>query len=36
MQEVDKLVMLTTSGNLSIIQFDVTLYRYNKVVSKLQ
>jgi len=36
MQEVDKLVMLTTSGNLSIIQFDVTLYRYNEVLSKLQ
>ncbi len=36
MQEVDKLVMLTTSGNLSIIQFDVTLYRYNENVSKLQ
>ena len=36
MQEVDKLVMLTTSGNLSIIQFDVMLYRYNEVVSKVQ
>ncbi|KAL0033688.1 hypothetical protein WJX77_000833 [Trebouxia sp. C0004] len=28
MQEVDKLVLLTTSGNLSIIQFDATLYRF--------
>lgn len=36
MQEVDKLVLLTTSGNLSVIQFDVTLYRYNANVSKLQ
>ncbi|DBA93331.1 TPA: hypothetical protein ACH3X2_003608 [Trebouxia sp. C0005] len=27
-QEVDKLVLLTTSGNLSVIQFDVTLYRF--------
>jgi hypothetical protein len=36
MQEVDKLVMLTTSGNLFIIQFDVTLYRYNENMSNLQ
>ena len=36
MQEVDKLVLLTTSGNLSIIHFDVTLYRYNEAVSNLQ
>ncbi|KAL0029551.1 hypothetical protein WJX79_003442 [Trebouxia sp. C0005] len=27
-KEVDKLVLLTTSGNLSVIQFDVTLYRF--------